>query len=112
MENNKKPDRQIVILMGESGAGKTTYLQDHAKEFEGHNIVSRDMVAHEICILKEKEHCVCKLMELVGSSQSLISHHLKDLKNAGIVENHKKGLYVYYSLTKKGKHIINLLLKI
>ncbi|MEQ1789159.1 MAG: AAA family ATPase [Rickettsiales bacterium] len=55
MENNKKPDRQIVILMGESGAGKTTYLQDHAKEFEGHNIVSRDMVAHEICILKEKE---------------------------------------------------------
>ncbi|PIV37501.1 ArsR family transcriptional regulator [Candidatus Roizmanbacteria bacterium CG02_land_8_20_14_3_00_36_15] len=65
-----------------------------------------------LCILKEKEHCVCELMEHVDMSQSLISHHLKDLKEAGIVESHKKGLYVYYSLTKQGKHIINLLFKI
>jgi len=65
-----------------------------------------------LCILKEKEHCVCELMEHVDFSQSLISHHLKDLKEAKIVEAHKKGLYVYYSLTKQGKHIINLLFKI
>ena len=65
-----------------------------------------------LCILKEKEHCVCELMEHVEMSQSLISHHLKDLKEAGIVESQKKGLYVYYSLTKRGKHIINLLFKI
>ncbi len=65
-----------------------------------------------LCILNEKEHCVCELMEHVEMSQSLISHHLKDLKDAGIVTDEKKGLRVYYSLTKKGKHIINLLFKI
>jgi len=65
-----------------------------------------------LCILKEKEHCVCELMEHVKMSQSLISHHLKDLKDEGIVSDEKKGLYVYYSLTKKGRHIINLLFKI
>jgi len=65
-----------------------------------------------LCILKKGEHCVCEIMEHVPLSQSLISHHLKDLKDAGIVEDKKKGLYVYYSLTKKGKNIINLLFKI
>ena len=65
-----------------------------------------------LCILKEKEHCVCELMEHVGMSQSLISHHLKDLKEAGVVDSQKKGLYVYYSLTKNGKRVINLLFKI
>ena len=49
------------------------------------------------------------MVEHVNLSQSLISHHLKDLKEAGIVQNEKKGLRVYYSLTKKGEHIINSL---
>lgn len=65
-----------------------------------------------LCILKEKEHCVCELMEQVEMSQSLVSHHLKDLKDADIVTDEKKGLRVYYSLTKKGKHIIDLLFKL
>lgn len=51
-------------------------------------------------------------MEHVKLSQSLISHHLKDLKDAGVVEDEKRGLRVYYSLTKKGKHISNVLFQI
>jgi DNA-binding transcriptional ArsR family regulator len=49
------------------------------------------------------------MMKHVNLSQSLISHHLKDLKEAGIVDDEKRGLRVYYSLTDKGKHITNLL---
>jgi len=75
-------------------------------------LVSEKSRLQLLCVLKEKNHCVCELMEHVGMSQSLISHHLKDLKSAGIVTAQKKGLYVYYSLTSKGKRIINLLLKI
>jgi len=51
-------------------------------------------------------------MKHVTLSQSLISHHLRDLKEAGVVEDKKQGLYVYYSLTKKGKEITNLLFQI
>lgn len=75
-------------------------------------LVSEESRLRLLCVLKKGEHCVCELMEHVDMSQSLISHHLKDLKDAGIITNEKKGLRVYYSLTKKGKHIINLLFKI
>jgi len=72
-------------------------------------IVSEESRLKILCILKKRNHCVCEIMEHIKLSQSLISHHLKDLKNAGIVVDEKKGLRVYYSLTKKGEKIINLL---
>ena len=65
-----------------------------------------------LCVLNQKEHCVCELMEHTNYSQSLISHHLRDLKDAAIVSDEKKGLRVYYSLTPLGKSIIDSLLKI
>jgi len=63
-------------------------------------------------ILSKGKHCVCELMRHVNLSQSLISHHLSDLKEAGIVSDVKRGLRVYYSLTAKGEHITNLLFQI
>jgi DNA-binding transcriptional ArsR family regulator len=51
-------------------------------------------------------------MEHVDMSQSLISHHLKDLKDACIVVDEKRGLRVYYSLTDVGIHITNQLFQI
>lgn len=65
-----------------------------------------------MCILRKDEHCVCEIMEHVDLSQSLISHHLKDLKDINVVTDEKRGLRVYYSLTEKGKHITNLLFQI
>lgn len=62
-----------------------------------------------LCILKQGQHCVCEIEEHVSQSQSLISHHLKSLKDAGLVEDEKKGLWVHYSLTEKGKEITDLL---
>lgn len=65
-----------------------------------------------LCILRRGEHCVCEIMEHVDLSQSLISHHLKDLKESGLVRDKKSGLYVYYSLTPKGLKITNKLFEI
>lgn len=59
-------------------------------------------------VLREGELCVCKIIENLGVSQSLVSHHLKILKDAGLVKDSKKGFWVFYSLTEKGKRIINL----
>ncbi len=44
------------------------------------------------------ERCVCELNSLVDIDQSTISRHLSVLKNAGIIEDDKRGLNVYYSL--------------
>lgn len=62
-----------------------------------------------LCILRQGPHCVCEIIEHVSLSQSLISHHLKDLKNAGLVSNKKMGLRVYYSVTPLGKQISDLI---
>ena len=44
------------------------------------------------------ERCVCELTEMVGVDMSTVSRHLAMLKNAGIVEDQKRGSQVYYSL--------------
>ena len=44
------------------------------------------------------ERCVCELTELVGTDMSTVSRHLSQLKNAGIVEDEKRGTTVYYRL--------------
>lgn len=75
-------------------------------------LVSEESRLKILCMLRRGEHCVCEVMEQVNMSQSLISHHLFDLKKAGIVIDDKRGSRVYYSLTKKGEHITNLLFSI
>ena len=65
-----------------------------------------------MCILKKGEHCVCEIMEHVDFSQSLVSHHLKDLKDIGVVSDEKRGQRVYYSLSKKGQYITRALFQI
>lgn len=47
------------------------------------------------------ERCVCELTELVGSDMSTVSRHLSQLKNAGLVQDEKRGTMVYYRLRVK-----------
>ena len=48
--------------------------------------------------LAKGEKCVCELTELVGADISTVSKHLSLLKNAGIVQDDKRGLMVFYKL--------------
>jgi ArsR family transcriptional regulator len=65
-----------------------------------------------LCILRKDKHCVCEIEEHVHLSQSLISHHLKDLKDAGLLQDEKQQQRVYYFLTKQGEVITDLLFQI
>lgn len=40
--------------------------------------------------------CVCELVPLFELSQPTVSHHLKVLREAGIVGSERKGLWAYY----------------
>jgi len=48
--------------------------------------------------LSRGERCVCELTDMVGIDISTISKHLSVLKNAGIVQDEKRGVQVYYKL--------------
>src|SRR5829696_1586127 len=43
--------------------------------------------------------CVCELVPLFDLSQPTISHHLKVLRDAGIVDSERQGLWAYYYVT-------------
>jgi ArsR family transcriptional regulator len=40
--------------------------------------------------------CVCEINDLFDLAQSTISHHLKVLRDAGIVDSEKRGLWNFY----------------
>jgi ArsR family transcriptional regulator, arsenate/arsenite/antimonite-responsive transcriptional repressor len=40
--------------------------------------------------------CVCELVPLFDISQPTLSHHLKKLRDAGLVDSERRGLWAYY----------------
>ena len=41
------------------------------------------------------EACVCDIQD-VGVSQPTVSHHLRKLREAGLIESERRGIWVYY----------------
>lgn len=51
-----------------------------------------------IQMLTGHEMCVCEIIDKLDMSQPAISHHLKILRQAGIVKDSREGKWIYYSL--------------
>lgn len=50
-------------------------------------------------LLEQKESLfVNEICEILCCNQSLVSHHLTNMKNSGILQSNKKGLNIYYTL--------------
>jgi len=49
-------------------------------------------------IAQAGEACACDLPELLGRSQPTISHHLKVLVEAGLLEREKRGKWAWFTL--------------
>jgi DNA-binding transcriptional ArsR family regulator len=48
--------------------------------------------------LADGERCVCELQQLVGSDISTVSKHLALMRGAGLVDDRREGLKVFYRL--------------
>ena len=53
-----------------------------------------------LLIFQENELCVCELMEALSDSQPKISRHLAQLRNCGILDDTRRGQWVFYSIAK------------
>ena len=49
-------------------------------------------------LLRGGERCVCDLTGVIEAGQSLLSFHLKTLKEAGLVSDRRAGRWIFYSL--------------
>lgn len=52
-----------------------------------------------LSLLKDREFCVCELVDILEISQPGVSQHLRKLKSQGLVKEDKRGQWVYYSLS-------------
>ena len=53
-----------------------------------------------LCILKKQEMCVCEIWEHLKLPQNLTSHHLKVLKDFGLISSRRDGLKIFYKLNQ------------
>jgi DNA-binding transcriptional ArsR family regulator len=47
------------------------------------------------------EVCVCNFVDALDLSQPTVSHHLKVLRDAGLVESSRRGTWAYYRLVSE-----------
>ena len=52
-------------------------------------------------LLSHEELCVCHLVEELGVPQPLVSHHLRVLREAGLVSGERWRYWTYYRLEKR-----------
>ena len=55
---------------------------------------------------ENSEACVCDLTPETGLAQSTVSHHLKLLVEAGLLDRTQRGKWAFYSLTKDAKNLL------
>lgn len=73
-------------------------------------LISEENRLKLLCLLSKKEHCVCEILKSFKDlSQSLISHHLADLKEVGLISDRKDSRWVFYCLTEKGRNITKII---
>ncbi len=60
-----------------------------------------------VLMLFREEMCICELIDQLNLSQSAVSHHVKILKQAELVNDRRKGKWTFYSINKLGfeKHL-------
>lgn len=70
-------------------------LQAKAEVFKALGHPTRLYIVQE---LSKGERCVCRFVEKIDADFSTVSKHLGVLKNAGLVEDEKRGQQVFYRL--------------
>ncbi|MEB3102004.1 ArsR/SmtB family transcription factor [Ferviditalea candida] len=53
-----------------------------------------------LALLKERECCVCELVDILQTSQPNVSQHIRKLKAGGLVRERRHGQWIYYSLNQ------------
>ena len=74
---------------------RKTYLEEKSRVLKALGHPTRLLIAEE---LGQGERCVCEFVDMAGVDYSTISRHLAVMKQAGLVEDEKRGKQVFYRL--------------
>lgn len=59
-------------------------------------------------LVEGEELCVCDLAWVLERAENLVSHHLRQLRAAGLVERRREGKMVMYRLSERGRELLDL----
>lgn len=63
---------------------------------------TRIQLLHLVAQAGRNEACVCDLTTMVGLSQPTVSHHLRQLVEAGLLDRERRGTWAWYRVNEKG----------
>ena len=52
-------------------------------------------------LVNDQELCVCDIMAALNLPQSTVSRHLSYLRNTGLVDDRRQGVWMYYKINRK-----------
>jgi DNA-binding transcriptional ArsR family regulator len=61
-----------------------------------------------VLVASDDELCVCELDAIIEVGDSAVSHALRDLVDAGLVERRKEGKWRYYGATERAERLIDV----
>jgi DNA-binding transcriptional ArsR family regulator len=64
-------------------------------------VISDENRLRILCILKSGPKCVYDIWENLNLSQNLVSHHLRRMKNFGLISSERNGSNIIYSINSK-----------
>jgi len=77
-----------------------------AEQFKALGDPTRLQLMMAVAAGENQEACVCDLTPDTGLAQSTVSHHLKLLVEAGLLERSQRGKWAFYSLTAIAKKLL------
>jgi ArsR family transcriptional regulator len=87
----------VPVVHGVLDAGEAHGL---ARMFKALGDPTRVRLLSLIAAHPEREACICDLIEPVGLSQPTVSHHMKQLVDAGLVVREQRGRWAFYRLVE------------
>lgn len=85
--------------------GKEMRVADLAELLKALADTSRLEIVQQVLNSEDEEACVCDLTDAAGLSQGTVSHHLKVLVDAGVLEREQRGRWAFYSLNESSRDL-------
>lgn len=110
------PERDFTAETGLEHREKLDYIRVHGyivnmkQVTQMFKALSNETRLRILGLLLQGELCVCDLVAVLNLPQSTISRHLAYLKNSGLVEDRREGVWMHYRLKQTARtDLANLL---
>jgi ArsR family transcriptional regulator len=67
---------------------------------DGFRALADETRLYVLSLLASGERCQCELKDELGTTQPLLSFHLKALIDAGLIEGRRRGRWMFYSVRR------------